>query len=634
MTDYASRDRSRSGGKSGQQDGGAGMEPGKRTLTESLYAPSDSQLVNSAVSARVEQVTGADLGGVRVHTGAESNQAARDLGAQAFTYGQDIHFAAGRYQPGTPAGDHLIAHELTHTVQQRGTAEAPQAKLEVSGPGDGAEREADRVADIAVAGPGACACAGACECGKPAAPVEAVRNTVSRRAIQRRPEGEPTHTDAGSSPGGTPSTATGASATGAPATGTVPTGAPAAGACPDPAEQARVDAFRLRTDLQVLDNIPSPGTGKFDARYFPVTGLMPVTVKIHFEFVQADNTPNLAGLIGRFVSGQGVSQFFWSDAEKDAFRDQFVTRCSSRWSAQHVLRSTKPCWSFTAVPTVTPVPTADKATAHYAITVHKSSGPGLDYKSGLSRVQLTDPTAQPTGNLWQSDVQESSNFRSGGIARDERLRLERELTAAAASPVRFGRDQDAVDSAAAGTLAAFAAAANRSNPSAPMIPIDVTGFASAEGDPAYNQGLSERRASNVAAQLRSAGMRQPVRTSGRGAVGAPNDVASRRAEVAIDHAFETTYSSNHYAVAEHEFGHMLGNLDEYQNQTTGATGTRQTRYGALITSAGLDQPNWGDDTSSIMSAGVDVLPRHYVSLWEALGRMTDPDITQAQWSFH
>jgi hypothetical protein len=46
MTDYASRDRSRSGGKSGQQDGGAGMEPGKRTLTESLYAPSDSQPVN------------------------------------------------------------------------------------------------------------------------------------------------------------------------------------------------------------------------------------------------------------------------------------------------------------------------------------------------------------------------------------------------------------------------------------------------------------------------------------------------------------------------------------------------------------------------------------------------------------
>ena len=40
---------------------------------------------------------------------------------------------------------------------------------------------------------------------------------------------------------------------------------------------------------------------------------------------------------------------------------------------------------------------------------------------------------------------------------------------------------------------------------------------------------------------------------------------------------------------------------------------------------------WGVDTASQMSAGVDVLPRHYVTLWEALGRMTAPDIAQAEW---
>ena len=400
------------------------------------------------------------------------------------------------------------------------------------------------------------------------------------------------------------------------------------------AEQAKIDAFRLRTDLQVLDNIPSPGTGKFDAHYYPLTGLMPVTVKIHFDFVQADNTPSLGGLFGRMLSGQSIAQFFWTDAEKDAFRDQFVARCTAKWSAQHVLRSIKPCWSFIAVPLVSPVPTADKAKAHYAITVHKSSGPGLDYKSGLSRVQLTNPAAQPTGDLWQSDVQQSGNFRSGGVARDERLRLERELTAAAASPVTFAQGADAVDPAAAPRLRAFATAANRANPSAPLIPITVTGFASAEGDPTFNQGLSERRATQVATLLRGAGLRQPVTSSGRGAIGAPNDAASRRADIAIDHAFETGYNTNQYAVGEHEFGHMLGNLDEYQNQTTGAPGTRQTKYEALITSAGLEHPHWGDDTSAIMSAGVDVLPRHYVSLWEALGRMTTPDITQAEWSFH
>jgi hypothetical protein len=61
-----------------------------------------------------------DLSGVRVHTSAESNQLNRRLHAYAFTIGHDIHFAEGMYRPGSPAGDRLLAHELTHVVQQTG----------------------------------------------------------------------------------------------------------------------------------------------------------------------------------------------------------------------------------------------------------------------------------------------------------------------------------------------------------------------------------------------------------------------------------------------------------------------------------------------------------------------------------
>src|SRR5262245_41389717 len=105
--------------------------------------------------------------------------------------------------------------------------------------------------------------------------------------------------------------------------------------CPDPAEQARKEAFAQRTDLQVLDNVPSPGTGKFDARYFPLLGLMPVTVKIHFDFVQADDTPEGQDLLDRIGSGLGINQFFWTDAEKADFQTQFVARCTAKWSAPH-----------------------------------------------------------------------------------------------------------------------------------------------------------------------------------------------------------------------------------------------------------------------------------------------------------
>src|SRR5438477_2632150 len=62
---------------------------------------------------------GRDLADVRIHTGSDSAAAARHLDAQAFTIGNDIHFGANRYQPETPAGQHLLAHELTHSLQQR-----------------------------------------------------------------------------------------------------------------------------------------------------------------------------------------------------------------------------------------------------------------------------------------------------------------------------------------------------------------------------------------------------------------------------------------------------------------------------------------------------------------------------------
>lgn len=61
---------------------------------------------------------GRDFSGVRVHTGSAAAQSARELDAVAYTVGSDIVFGEGRYAPGTDAGRRLIAHELTHTVQQ------------------------------------------------------------------------------------------------------------------------------------------------------------------------------------------------------------------------------------------------------------------------------------------------------------------------------------------------------------------------------------------------------------------------------------------------------------------------------------------------------------------------------------
>lgn len=61
----------------------------------------------------------ANFAGVRVHTGGKAENLATRLGARAFTFGKDIFFNAGAYKPDSPEGMELIAHELTHTIQQR-----------------------------------------------------------------------------------------------------------------------------------------------------------------------------------------------------------------------------------------------------------------------------------------------------------------------------------------------------------------------------------------------------------------------------------------------------------------------------------------------------------------------------------
>jgi hypothetical protein len=66
----------------------------------------------------MESGIGADFGGVKIHTDSKAAQMNRELGARAFTVGNDVYFNSGQYSPETGEGKRLLAHELTHTVQQ------------------------------------------------------------------------------------------------------------------------------------------------------------------------------------------------------------------------------------------------------------------------------------------------------------------------------------------------------------------------------------------------------------------------------------------------------------------------------------------------------------------------------------
>lgn len=97
---------------------------------------------------KLQDLFGTDLSAVRVHQGG----AAPAVGALAYAQGDDMHFAPGQFQPGTPDGDRLIGHEVAHVVQQReGRVAAPQHKGAVVA--DAAlEAEADAFGDRAARG--------------------------------------------------------------------------------------------------------------------------------------------------------------------------------------------------------------------------------------------------------------------------------------------------------------------------------------------------------------------------------------------------------------------------------------------------------------------------------------------------
>lgn len=106
--------------------------------------------LDAGVGMQVGSALGADFSGVKVHTDPKADALNRSLSAKAFTTGSDIFFSQGAYSPGSSSGKRLLAHELTHVVQQGAASGKPnkiQTKLMVGPAGDKYEQEADQIAE-------------------------------------------------------------------------------------------------------------------------------------------------------------------------------------------------------------------------------------------------------------------------------------------------------------------------------------------------------------------------------------------------------------------------------------------------------------------------------------------------------
>lgn len=97
-------------------------------LTSAInQARGGGQAIADNIRKPMEQAFGADFSGVKVHTDGHSDQLNRSIQARAFTTRQDVFFRQGEYNPGSRGGQELLAHELTHVVQQsRGAVQRSQ----------------------------------------------------------------------------------------------------------------------------------------------------------------------------------------------------------------------------------------------------------------------------------------------------------------------------------------------------------------------------------------------------------------------------------------------------------------------------------------------------------------------------
>jgi hypothetical protein len=94
------------------------------------------------VRSSMESRFGHDFSRVQIHTDHTAAGLAASINARAFTLGRDVVFGAGQYAPGSEAGQRLIAHELTHSIQQGHAPHLGQSKREVSAPDSAAKTEA------------------------------------------------------------------------------------------------------------------------------------------------------------------------------------------------------------------------------------------------------------------------------------------------------------------------------------------------------------------------------------------------------------------------------------------------------------------------------------------------------------
>jgi hypothetical protein len=120
------------------------------TIARAIHSKrGNGEQLDSAAAGTIGKSMGQDFSDVTIHRDSEADTLNKQVSAEAFTTGKDIFFREGKYDPVSNEGQKLLAHELTHVVQQRDAP--PASELRVSDPNEASEKQAHSVADAVTA---------------------------------------------------------------------------------------------------------------------------------------------------------------------------------------------------------------------------------------------------------------------------------------------------------------------------------------------------------------------------------------------------------------------------------------------------------------------------------------------------
>lgn len=382
----------------------------------------------------------------------------------------------------------------------------------------------------------------------------------------------------------------------------------------------------LASSFEIAPFVPSTGRGKFDCSYRPTTGNLYITVKLSATF------------------GGSFMEWF-SSSEQARLKADLSAGVPACWNGPCTLRCTRHGWTDIVVQPVFAV-TFGSTGSHFKLVISRedersrNNPHGRECRGFVSMNQVQGINEQDRVELRDFQTREF-NHTVGGLltAGNDREFLERALAACGATTEARGGDRATVGifpfastsvdpSPIAAHLREFARRVNLQLAGSHPVPVVIKGFIRVPEAP----DLARQRADAVRVILTTAGIKNPL------TVDPVNYSGNPCVEISIDRAYENSFSTGvnqfQYNVAAHEFGHMIGLPDEYEDATMGPKLTVKNNYLNLVHRAGLLPPRFPSHTSSMMSDGMTLMNWHYVTAWEALTALTHDFLGHNEWAIH